>query len=121
MADLGYVQREINTLPREQRPTFQRIFQAILKDMRLGHPADATASTNFGAAFYEGTTPATPGDVFTIRHQFGRAPYLLLPVLPLDVEGAQLVPMTVQRAADENRVYLTSSVASAPFIVLLEG
>lgn len=121
MADLGYIQRELGSLPRDLRPTLQRIFQAILKDLRLGHPADATASTNFGAAFYEGTTPATPGETFTIRHQFGRAPYLLLPVLPLDTDGAQIVPMTVQRAADENRVYLTSTVANAPFIVLLEG
>lgn len=121
MADLGFVEREIASLPRELRPTFQRIFTALLKDLRLGHPADATASTNFGAAFYEGTTPSTPGDTFTIAHGFGRAPYLLLPVLPLDTVGAQLVPMTVQRAADERRVYLTSTVADAPFIVLLEG
>lgn len=121
MADLGFIEREVASLPRELRPIFQRIFTAILKDLRLGHPADATPSTNFGAAFYEGTTPATPGDTFTIRHQFGRAPYLLLPVLPLDTEGAQIVPMTVQRAADASRVYLTSSAASAPFMVLLEG
>ena len=121
MASLGYVEREIASLPRELRPTFQRIFQALVKDLRLGHPADATPMENFGGGFYEFTTPATPGDTFTIRHQFGRAPYLLLPILPLDVVGAQIVPMTVQRAADETRVYLTSTVASATGIVALEG
>lgn len=121
MADLGYVESEIATLPREQRPVLKRIFTAVMKDMRFGHPADATPSTNFGAAFYEGTTPSTPGDTFTIRHQFGRVPYLILPVLPLDTVGAQLVPLTVQRAADENRIYLTSTVADAPFMVLVEG
>jgi len=121
VADLGFIEREVASLPRELRPIFQRIFTAILKDLRLGHPADATSSTNFGAAFYEATTPATPGETFTIRHQFGRAPYLLVPVLPLDVVNAELVPLTVQREADANRVYLTSSVASAPITVLLEG
>jgi hypothetical protein len=121
VADLGFIEREVASLPRELRPTFQRIFQSILKDLRLGHPADATASTNFGAAFYEGTTPSTPGETFTIRHGFGRVPYLILPVLALDTVGAQLVPLTVQRAADADRVYLTSPVADAPFIVMLEG
>lgn len=121
MADLGFVEREIASLPREMRPALQRIFTAVLKDLRLGHPADATPSTNFGAAFYEGRTAATPGDTFTIRHGFGRAPYLLLPVLPLDTVGASIVPLTVQRAADETRIYLTSTEADTPFYVWLEG
>lgn len=121
MADFGYITREVASLPKELRPSFLRIFQAILRDLRLGHPADATAATNFGGAFYEFTTPATPGDTFTIAHQFGRAPYLAIPVLPLDTVNATLVPLTVQRAADEKRIYLTSSVASATGIVYLEG
>lgn len=99
----------------------REIFTVILKDLRLGHPADATAMTNFGGAFYEVTTAAVAGDEFTIQHQFGRTPYLLLPVLPLDVKGAKLVPLTVSRVADAKRVYLTSTVTSATITVGLEG
>lgn len=121
MADLGYIERELNALPANLRPAFLRIFQAILKDLRLGHPADRTAMTNFGGAWFETTTPAGVNTEFTIPHGFGRTPYLLLPVLPLDVQGAQLVPLTVSRVADDNRVYLKSSVASAPITVGVEG
>lgn len=76
---------------------------------------------NVGGGFFHVTTHATPGSEFTIPHGFGRIPYLLLPVLPLDVVGSQLVPLTVNRAADDKRIYLTSSVASAPITVAVEG
>ena len=121
MSDLGYVSREIASLPRELRPALTRIFQSVVKDGRFGHPADSEPSQNFAGAFYEFTTPATPGDTFTIAHQFGRAPYLLIPVLPLDTVNAAIVPLVVQRVADDRRVYLTSSEASATGIVYLEG
>lgn len=77
--------------------------------------------TNVGGHWYETTTHATPGTEFTIAHGFGRTPYLLFPVLPLDIDGAQLVPLTVSRVADEKRIYLTSSVGSANIIVGVEG
>lgn len=121
MADLGFVEREIASLPREMRPALTRIFQAVLKGLRIGHPAQGEPSTNFSAAFYEFTTPATPGDTFTIAHQFGRAPYLAIPVLALDTVNAVVVPLTVQRAADEKRIYLTSSEASATGLLYVEG
>lgn len=121
MSDLGLLAAQVNSLPQEMRPTMLRIITELVKNTRFGHPADMTASTNFGAAFYEATTPSTPGDEFTISHGLGRTPYLLVPVLPLDVEGAQLVPLVVTRVADDNRVYLASSVADAPFTCFIEG
>ena len=121
MSDLGYVTREVSSLPRELRPALTRIFQSIVKEGRFGHPADSEPSQNFAGAFYEFTTPATPGDTFTIAHQFGRAPYLAIPVLALDTVNAVVVPLTVQRAADEKRIYLTSSEASATGLLYVEG
>lgn len=123
MSDLGFVEREIAALPPTMRPTFLRIFQAILKDLRFGHPKQEQPDpmVNFGGGFFTGTTAATPGDEFTIAHGFGRVPYLLLPVLPLDTVGAQIVPLEVTRVADEKRIYLTSTVASAPIVLAVEG
>ena len=123
MADLGVITQELNGLPAEYRATFRRIFQAILRDIRFGHPTgnNPDPMTNIGGGFYHTMTPSTPGDEFTISHGFGRVPYLLIPVLPLDTVGAQLVPLTVTRAADDRRIYLSSSVADAPISVAIEG
>ena len=104
-----------------------RILTALFKDLRFGHPdadlmaAGRNAMENFGGGFMQATTPATPGTEFSIAHNFGRAPYLAIPVLPLDMVGAQLVPLTVSRAADDKRIYLSSTVANAPIVIAVEG
>lgn len=123
MADLGLVTAELQSIPAEWRPAFMRIFTTVLKDLRFGHPSGAVIDpcTNFGAGFLAAVTPSTPGDLFTIAHPFGRAPYMAMGVLPLDVEGAQLVPLTVERAADARRIYLSSTVGSAPITLFVEG
>lgn len=121
MANLGFLETKINALPKEIRAIVLDLFRSFIRDLRLGHPTDGEAMENFGGAFYDVTTHATPGSEFTIPHGFGRTPYLLLPVLPLDVQGAQIVPLTVSRIADDKRVYLKSSIASAPITVGLEG
>lgn len=123
MADLGYVLSSLNALPVEQRPVWTRIFRSILRDLRFGHPSGDTndPAENFGAAFLTGTTASTPGDEFVLMHGFGRAPYLLIPVLPLDTVGRTLVPLTVTRAADSSRVYLSSTEADTEFTCLVEG
>jgi hypothetical protein len=107
----------------EQRATMLRIFRAFLKDIRFGHPTgDVPDPTlNMAGGFYHGTTPSTPGTEFTIAHGFGRVPYLAVPVLRLDAVGSSIVPLTVSRVADEKRLYFTSTVASAPVSLAVEG
>jgi hypothetical protein len=123
MADLGFVSQELNALPANLRPVFLRIFQAVLKDLRMGHPTgeQPNPSTNFGAGFFDATTPSGADDEFTIAHTFGRTPYLAIPVLPLDAVGSKIVPLTVTRAADDKRIYLSSSETSAPITLFIEG
>lgn len=123
MASLSLVESEIAALPQELRPIFKRIFQALLKDLRFGHPTGDVPDpmTNFGGGFFHGTTHAAANTEFSLPHGFGRVPYLLFPVLPLDTVGARIVPLTVTRAADDKRVYLSSSVESAPVTVAIEG
>lgn len=67
------------------------------------------------------TTPATPDEEFSIVHNIGTVPYNLIPCLPLDGVGGMLVDLTVTRAADLQRVYLSSSVANAPITVFVEA
>lgn len=123
MADFGSVAQEISGLPSEWRPIFLRIFQSVLRDLRIGHPTggDPDPLKNFGGGFYHATTPSVPGTEFSIAHGFGRTPYLIVPCLPLDVLGAQIVPVTVSRVADDRRIYLTSTVADAPISLIVEG
>lgn len=123
MASLASVEREVNGLPANLRAIFLRIFRPVLKEIRLGHPTgdNPDPAENFGGGFYHTVTAVTPGDEFTIAHGFGRTPYLLIPVLPLDVVNAELVPLSVSRAADDRRIYLKSTVGSAPISVYVEG
>jgi hypothetical protein len=124
MADLGLIETEIKSLPANIQPTMLRIFRAFLKDLKLGHPTGDAARdplVNFGGTFLHGTTPATPGDTVSLPHGFGRVPYLAFPVLRLDSVGSSIVSLTVARAADDKRVYVTSTVANAPFTIVVEG
>jgi hypothetical protein len=123
MADLGLIESELRALPTDVQPTFLRIFRAILPDLRFGHPTGDTKdpSENFGAGFFAVTTPGVANTEFTIPHGFGRTPYLVVPVLPLDQVNAQIVPLKVTRVADDKRVYLSSSVVNATITVFVEG
>ena len=48
--------------------------------------------------------------------------YLVMPVIPLDLVGARSIPLTVTRAADDQRVYLKTEAGStsAPFSLYVE-
>lgn len=121
MADSGNIETMLASLDPDTRRVFKEIFDYLLKNLRLGRAVNGDASENFGAGFFKGTTASTANDEFSIAHTFGRAPYLLIPVLPLDTVNARMVDLKVSRAADSSRVYLKSSVASAPIFVYLEG
>ena len=96
------------------------VFRYVLGALRFGSGAASTKAENFALYAIEGTTPATPDTEFSIRHGRGKAPTILIPYLPLDTVGAQVVPLTVTRAADAERIYLSSSVASATMRVYIE-
>jgi hypothetical protein len=123
MADLGFFESEIRTLPEALRPTLLRLFRALLKDIRFGHPTGEAADPllNLAGAFLHATTPAIASTELAIRHNFGRTPYLALPVLRLDSVGSSIVSLTVSRAADDKRIYVTSPVTNAPISLAVEG
>lgn len=109
--------------------TLKGIFRYVLKNAAFGRATGSTQSAastavpaeNFSGGFFKGTTPAVANREFTIGHNFGRSPYLLIPVLPLDQVSASIVRLTVSRAADASNVYLKSAETSQPIFVYLEG
>lgn len=123
MAALGAIESEIKSLPVEMRATMLRIFRSFLKDIRFGHPTGDVPDplVNMAGGFFHGTTPSTPGVEFSIAHGFGRVPYLAVPILRLDAVGSSIVPLTVSRAADDKRLYFTSTIADAPISLSVEG
>lgn len=121
MADFGNVETMLAGLPDDQRRIFKAVFQYILKDIRLGRAIDGDPSKNFGGGFFSATTPSVAEEEFAVEHTFGRTPYLLIPVLPLDEVGATIVPLQVSRAADNAKVYLKSTFTDQPVFFYLEG
>lgn len=122
MATSSYIEQLTGGLDANVKRALKQIFDYVLKGgLRFGRPDDETASENFTAAFYESTTHAVANTEFSIEHGFGRTPYLVMPVLPLDTPDAQIVPLKVTQAADSKRIYLSSSATSAAIRLYVEG
>lgn len=128
MADIGTIETYLAGLdsndPRvrdQNRKILKAIFEYMLKDLRFGRSIHQDPSKNFGGGFFKGTTDAVANTEFSIEHTFGRTPYLLIPVLPLDTVGARIVPLEVSKAADSSKVYLKSSETSKTVYVYIEG
>jgi hypothetical protein len=121
MADQGNVDTMLYGFPVPEQRILRAIFAYILKDVRFGRAEAGEPSQNMGGGFFRATTPAIADTEFTVAHTFGHPPYLLIPVLPLNVVSAKIVRLTVSRAADSSNVYLKSPDASAPITVYLEG
>jgi hypothetical protein len=123
MADLGSAEADINGFPANLRTVLKRILTPLFKDLRFGHPRGEQPDPlqNFGGGFFHAVTPADVDTEFTIQHGFGRVPYLAIPCLMLDAPGVELPPLRVTRAADDRRIYLSSSVAGATFSLIVEG
>jgi hypothetical protein len=122
--DLGYVESELKGLSNAgDRAVFERIFRMMLRDWRFGHPKGSIPdpSTNMGGGFFYATTPNVANTEFAIVHDFGRTPYLVIPVLPLDEVGAAIVRLQLSRAADVSRLYLKSPDTNVPITLFVEG
>jgi hypothetical protein len=121
MANLVAIEAALGGLPSAQKVALMNAFREIIKGMRFGRPVDGHPAENFAGGFYAAVTPSVAGEEFSIAHDFGIAPYLVVPVLDVRTVGLRTVPLAVSRVADARRVYLTSTVADAPVILFVEG
>lgn len=120
MASKGFVSALLNSLEDGVKRILNPTFEYVLDNLRFGHPDPGTRAENFSIFWFRTTTPAVAGTEFSIEHGLNVTPVALHPILPLDVVGASLVPLTVSRVADGRRAYFTSASTSAVIYVGLE-
>lgn len=120
MADIAYIKSVFGGTPDAVKKAAEQAFTYLLGNLTLGAPEEARRSKNFQWYWFSGTTSSSANTEFSIAHGLGRVPGVVIPVLPLSEVGSQIVPLTVSRAADVNRIYLKSSSTSAAFTVLVE-
>lgn len=119
MANKGYTDQILNGLPSEVRGPVTRAFQYLMDNLRFGLQSDRTRAENMQGYRLDTTTHVDANTEFSVSHGLGQAPTLVIPILTLDV-GASMVPLTVTRAPDANRIYLRSSSTGAPISLYVE-
>ena len=120
MADSSYIKSLFGATPESVKKAADQAFTYLLGNLKLG-PLDVNRrSLNFQWYWLQGTTASAANTEFSVAHGLGRIPSVILPVLPLDQVGGQIVPLQVSRAADVNRLYLKSTSTSAAFTILVE-
>lgn len=120
MASASFISTRLGGLESAIRRVLDDIFTYILGNLRFGRPTADSRAENFQCYFLRATTPSTANQEFSIAHGLGRAPYLAIPVLPLEATE-QFVRLTVSKDPDASRVYLKSPDTSAPVTILIEG
>lgn len=114
----GYVDTLLNSLPADLKRTLTQVFDYLQNNWKVG-----TGPRASNAQWYriESTTASVANTEFSVRHGLGVAPHTLIPVVDLTQAGAGLVPLTVSRAADAERVYLKSSSTGVVLTFFVEG
>ena len=120
MADVSYIKSLFGNTPDAVKKAAEQAFTYVLGNLTLGVPEDQTRAKNFQWYWFEATTSSVANQEFSFSHGLGRIPNVIIPVLPLGSVGARTVNLQVTRAADANRVYLSSPSTSAPVVVLVE-
>src|SRR3990167_6404131 len=120
MADSSYVKSLFGQVSADVKLAADRAFTYVLANLRFGAVEHQTRATNFQAYWLTGTTSSVAGTEFSIAHGLGRTPVVAFAVAPLDAVNTQLVPLSVSRAADVNRIYFTSTSTGAAFALLVE-
>lgn len=119
MAALGGLEALLGGLEVGVKKTLTEVLRALVPNLRFGPVAHQDKTENFRGYYVSSTTASSTGE-FSIAHGLGRAPYLAIPVVPLDAVGEGIVPFEVTRAADAQRLYVKSSVTDRIFNLYLE-
>ena len=121
MADASYVKSLVGGLDASIRKAMDQAFTYVLGNLKFGAVEHQTRAANFQAYWLTSTTSSNANEEFSVAHGLGYAPNVVFPVLALDQVGSQIVPLTVSRAADSNRIYLKSSSTSAAIALLVDA
>ena len=121
MANLGFIETLLGIFPDKEKRSLGKAFEEVTKFTRVGVAETGTKSENLSGAFYAVTTSTTAGQEVAVSHNFGTAPYLLVPVVDLTSSGGSIIPMTVTRAADASYLYLSSSETEKTMLFYVEA
>ena len=121
MADRGYVRANLGAFEGAQKVGLQTIFDYLLKNWRVGLPGHQKAAENLAWVQVDGVTSSVANTEVAIVHGLGAAPRVAFPCVDLGTVGAQMVPLTVTRASDASRIYVSSSSTSAAFTLFVEA
>jgi hypothetical protein len=121
MARSSYITALLAGLPVEHRRALKSAFDYILDNMRFGRPEDSERAENGQQYYFVAATAPVANQEFEIKHGLASPPYLLIPVLPLDMADNEFVPLRVTRPADAERIYLSSPAVNALIRVLVEA
>jgi hypothetical protein len=117
MASIGYIRSLLNALDADLKKLLALAFEESVTRNELG---DNTKATNFSWYKVSSTTHATANTEFSIAHGLDHVPSKVIPVLDLSQVGSQIVTLTVARAPDIRRVYLSSPSTGAVFTAYVE-
>ena len=93
-------------------------FDHVIDTFRLG---TATKAANASWYRFSSTTASVADTEFSIEHGLNQIPTQVIPILDVSQVNSMMPVLTVTRAADERRIYLSSPSTSAVFTVMLEG
>ncbi len=121
MASIGYVKGLLGFLPTDMRRVFGIVFDHILGNLRIGLPGHQKRAENFQWYQLDAVTPATANEEFTVEHGLSDAPRVVIPVLDCGTVGASVPTVTVTRAADARRLYLSSPSTNVAITLFAES
>lgn len=118
MADMGAVKTELAAFEGAQKSGLLNAFTYTYGNLSIG-ASDRGKAGNFLLYYISGRTSSNANEEFSIAHGLESTPNVLIPVMKLNEVNANLVPLSVSRAADGRRVYLKSPSTSAAITVLV--
>lgn len=122
MASPSYAETLLGGIDQNLKRALRVMLEYVLANLRFGRPSATKRDGNFQLYRISGKTPAVAGQEFSIPHNLGVPPYLAIPVLDLQKPGSRMIRLGVTRAADSQRVYLSSPNGDQEeFILLIEG
>lgn len=121
MAKSSYAKALIGNLAADIKTSLGKVFEFMLDgNLRFGAIENQQRAENFAGIFLTSTTAAVTNTEFSIAHGLVSTPRYVMQVIDPRSVGSQQVPLTVSRAADSKRIYLTSASTNAVFTVYCE-
>lgn len=118
MATSSHVKSLIGGVDAQLKRALTECFDYVFNNSFAFGPIDAdqpqTKTTNFYGRYIKVTTSATANQQVAVAHGLGRTPNVMMQVVSPRIVNSRFVgDLTNARAADENRLYLTSASTGA--------